>query len=385
MEALRNMWRRKLRTALTVFGIVIGIFAFTVMGSMAEKINLLISGAVGFYGSAINVQGKSGGGFGGAFTTDVVERLRVYPGVADVQPSVITLLRSPAEGGGFSFGPPNLLAGVEISDAYLQRFREQGLQIAQGANLAPGDRGVVVVGADIADEFDLSVAATFRIRGEDFTVKGILQRSLQFADKITTCPLEDARRIYTKDLPLLVTTDIVTSAQVYAASGVDADELAERITADIPEVRAVPPSELRRQFEAGTVIFNLIVFGVALIAVVVGGLSVINTMIMSVSERTREIGIKRAVGAKTTHIIAEYLGEASLIGLFGGVIGFGLGWITTLVINAQTRASGTILFTMTWRLALGALLFSVGLGVVAGLYPAFRAARMDPVKALRTM
>lgn len=379
------MWRRKLRTALTIFGIVIGIFAFTVMGSMAEKINLLIGGAVDFYGTAINVQGKGGGGFGGAFTTAVVERLRTFPGVAEVQPSVITLLRSSAEGGGFSFGPPNLLAGVEITDTYLRRFSEQGPAIAQGANLAPGDKGVVVVGSDIADEFDLSVGSTFRIRGEDFRVKGILQRSLQFADKITTCSIEDARRIFTKDLPLLITDDIVTSAQVYAAPGVDADALAVRISDEIPEVRAVPPSELKRQFQAGTVIFNLIVFGVALIAVIVGGLSVINTMIMSVSERTREIGIKRAVGAKTHHIILEYLGEASLIGLFGGLIGFGLGWATTLIINAQTQSSGTILFTMTWRLALGALLFSVGLGVVAGLYPAFRAARMDPVKALRTM
>lgn len=72
---------------------------------------------------------------------------------------------------------------------------------SQGENLATGDTGVVV-GTDIADEFDLSVGATFRIRGEDFGVKGILQRSPQFADKITTCSLEDARRIYTKDLSL---------------------------------------------------------------------------------------------------------------------------------------------------------------------------------------
>ncbi|NLG66994.1 MAG: ABC transporter permease [Actinobacteria bacterium] len=379
------MWRRKLRSALTVFGIVIGIFAFTVMGSMAEKINLLISGAVSFYGTAITVQGKGGGGFGGAFTTAVVEELRALPGVAEVQPSVITLLRSSSEGGGFSFGPPNLLAGVDISEDYLRRFSEQGLVVAKGSNLAPGDTGVVVVGSDIADEFNLAPGSTFRIRGEDFVVKGVLQRSLQFADKITTCAIEDARRVFTKDLPLLLTDDIVTSAQVYAAGGIDADALARQISDQIPDVRAVPPSELKRQFQAGTVIFNLIIFGVALIAVIVGGLSVINTMIMSVSERTREIGIKRAVGAKTHHIMAEYLGEASLIGLLGGLIGFGLGWATTLIINSQTQDSGTILFTMTWRLALGALLFSVGLGVVAGLYPAFRAARMDPVKALRTM
>lgn len=379
------MWRRKLRTALTVFGIVIGIFAFTVMGAMAEKINLLVGGALSFYGSAINVQGKGGTGFGGVFTYDAVEQMRALPGVEEVQPSVITLLRSASEGGGLSFGPPSFLAGVEITDRYLRRFKEQGLKVARGENLAPGDQGVVVVGADIADEYDLDVGSAFQIRGEQFRVKGILERSLQFADKIATCSIEDARRIFLKDLSIPVKADIVTSAQLFPEPGVDPDVLVDTINSQVEGVRAVSPTQLRRQFEASSVVFNLIVFGVALIAVIVGGLSVINTMIMSVSERTREIGIKRALGAKTRHIIAEYLGESALIGLFGGVIGFGLGWLTTVLINWQTASRGTILFTMTWRLALGAMVFAIGLGVVAGLYPAFRAARMDPVRALRTL
>jgi len=384
LEILLNMWRRKLRTALTIFGIAIGIFAFTVMGSMAEKINLLIGGALDFYGTAINVQASGDVGFGGAFDADVADELREFPGVERVEASVSILLRSPEEGGGFSFGPPNIVTGVEIDQAYLDRFEEQGLRVAQGRNLEPGDSGAVVVGSDVAQEFDVRPGDTLLIRAEPFTVKGVLERSLQFTDKLSFVFIDDTRRLLARDLPLLTTDNIVTSAQVFAAPGVDPDELALDISEAFTGLSATPPSEFRRQFESGTVIFNLIIFGVALIAVVVGGLSVINTMIMSVTERTREIGIKRAVGAKTRHVLLEYLGESALIGLFGGLIGFGVGWAVTLIINAQTESTGTLLFTMTWRLAVGALAFAVILGMVAGLYPAFRAARMNPVTALRT-
>jgi putative ABC transport system permease protein len=379
------MWRRKLRTALTVFGIVIGIFAFTVMGSMAEKINKLIGGALAFYGNSITESARGGGGFGGGvMETATVDKLRTLTGVADVQPSVDLLLADPGEGS-FSFGPPNLITGAEVTPAYVARLHDNGIKVGLGSYLSPGDTGQIVVGSDIADQFRLKVGSTLTIRKEAFTVKGILERTLRFTDKIVTMSISDARRLLTKDYPLLKTGDVVTSAQVFAASGVDADALAAAINQQVPEARAYPPTELRKQFQAGTVIFNLIIFGVALIAVIVGGLSVINTMIMSVSERTREIGIKRAVGAKTHHIVLEYVQESAFIGLFGGVIGFGLGWILTIVINQATKDSGTVLFTMTPRLAIGALLFAVVLGTVAGLYPAFRAARMNPVKALRTM
>jgi putative ABC transport system permease protein len=378
------MWRRKLRTALTIFGIVIGIFAFTVMGSMAEKINMLIGGALDFYGTAINVQASGGAGFGGAFDAEIVDELRQFPGVERVEASVSILLRSAEEGGGFSFGPPNIVSGIEIDQAFFDRFKQQGLRIAQGGNLAAGDTGVVVLGSDVAQEFNVAPGDTLPIRGEPFVVKGVLERSLQFTDKISFVSIDDTRRLLARDLPLLTTDNIVTSAQVFAALGVDPDELAVQISDSFAGLAATPPTEFRRQFESGTVIFNLIIFGVGLIAVVVGGLSVINTMIMSVTERTREIGIKRAVGAKTRHILVEYLGEAALIGLFGGLIGFGVGWATTLIINSQTQSTGTLLFIMTWRLAVAAMGFAVILGMVAGLYPAFRAARMNPVTALRT-
>src|SRR5947207_2917530 len=123
--------------------------------------------------------------------------------------------------------------------------------------------------------------------------------------------------------------------------------------------------------------------GAALLALIVGGLSVINTMLMAVTERVREIGLKKAIGAHTRHILREYLLEATLIGAIGGSIGLLLGWGITSLVNAATAAANLSLFLVSWRLVIIAIVFSVGLGAIAGIIPALRASRMDPVRALR--
>jgi putative ABC transport system permease protein len=104
---------------------------------------------------------------------------------------------------------------------------------------------------------------------------------------------------------------------------------------------------------------------------------------MSISERIREIGIKKAVGAKTSNIMAEYLTEAGLIGLFGGLIGWSLGALTVLLVNRATADSGNQIFLLTWRISLFAIGFAVVLGIIAGIYPAYYAVKINIVKALR--
>jgi len=134
---------------------------------------------------------------------------------------------------------------------------------------------------------------------------------------------------------------------------------------------------------SATLIFNAIIFGVGIISLIVGGLSVINTMAMSVTERTREIGIKRAIGSSRRRIIRELVAEAALIGAIGGVIGLALGALVVFVANEAGRSSGTSLFDLTAGTAIFAVAFSTILGIVAGVIPAWNAARLDPVAALR--
>jgi putative ABC transport system permease protein len=130
-------------------------------------------------------------------------------------------------------------------------------------------------------------------------------------------------------------------------------------------------------------IFNAIIIGVAAISLIVGGLSVINTMAMTVAERTREIGIKRAIGGSRVRIIRELVAEAGVIGLIGGLVGLALGALVVTLANEAGRSGGTVLFDLTPQTALFAVGFSTVLAMVAGILPAWGAARLDPVAALR--
>jgi putative ABC transport system permease protein len=148
-------------------------------------------------------------------------------------------------------------------------------------------------------------------------------------------------------------------------------------------VSATGPKAFQDQVASQMSVLNAIVYGIAIIALFVGGLSVVNTMTMSVSERTREIGIRKAIGASDSQIVGQFLSESALIGLIGGVTGLALGWIAILVANAMLASRSLNLFLVSPRLAIGSVAFAVLLGLVSGLYPSLHAARLQPVVALR--
>ena len=170
---------------------------------------------------------------------------------------------------------------------------------------------------------------------------------------------------------------------VYPEPGVDPEVLADRIEAAVPDVATITGKEFDEQIGGATAILNSILIGIALISLIVGGLSVINTMAMSIAERTREIGIKRAIGGSRMRIVRELVVEAGLIGFIGGAIGLPLGASVVTLVNEAGRSSGTVLFDLTPGTAITAVLFSTILGAIAGLMPALHAARIDPVSALR--
>jgi putative ABC transport system permease protein len=159
--------------------------------------------------------------------------------------------------------------------------------------------------------------------------------------------------------------------------------VADRIEASVANTVTLTGAEFDEQVGSSLAIFNTIIIGVALISLIVGGLSVINTMAMSVAERTREIGIKRAIGGTRRRIVRELVTEAGAIGFLGGLIGLGLGVLVVVLINDAGRASGTILFEMRTSTAIFAVAFSTILGTLAGIIPAVNASRLDPVDALR--
>ena len=390
MRLLRELSRRKLRTTLTILGITIGIWALVVFSSMANKINALVEGGSEYYADKIVVSDASNIGVGlGVAPMDiaVADEIRGLDDIAAVDPQVQMLFEETLDGGA-AFGIPNLIIGaVAGADEGLEDFV---IEPAQGRLLTPEDEGsrVTVVGADMAREFSVDVGDTLEMRGVDFEVVGVLQPTLTAPDTTALVPLAAAQELFIETLPPAVSQaldadSLVSQIVVYPVDGADPNAVAATIEEEADNVTTLTGAEFDEQVGSSIAIFNAIIIGVAVISLVVGGLSVINTMAMSVAERTREIGIKRAIGGSRGRIIRSLVAEAGLIGLIGGLLGLGLGALVGVLSNEAGRESGTVLFELTPGTALFALAFSTILGMIAGIIPAWSAARLDPVAALR--
>jgi len=383
MRILRELSRRKLRTSLTITGITIGIWALVVFSSLANQINGLVGMGSEYFADKIVV--TDGMAFGSSpMRLDDVEIIAGLDGVGAVQPKVeIPWDPDPAIG----FGAPDFLVGtIPGADAGFETFT---LELATGRQLIAEDTGnVVVLGSTIARKYGVVAGGTVDIRGESFEVLGTLQPTLSSPDTNGFIPLSTAQALYLGDLPPLVTEslqadELANQIVVFPEVGADPTTVAAAIEAAVENSATMTGAEFSETVGATTVIFNAIIIGVAAISLIVGGLSVINTMAMSVAERTREIGIRRAIGGSRRRIVRELVAEAGVIGLLGGLIGLGLGAAVVVLVNEAGRSSGTVLFDLTAQTAAFAVGFSTILGMVAGIIPAWTAARLDPVSALR--
>jgi putative ABC transport system permease protein len=383
MRILRNIFRRKLRVLLTIFGITIGVLALVVMGSMAEKISLLVSGGTKYYSDKVIVSAEGSSMFsGGLLSYSKLEAIRSVPGVREVQGEVGTLLDTEAS---MSFGMPSILTASDMRGLQYETFE---MTFSEGRDIRPGETGVAGVGSDLVKKLGAKVGGYITIKGEQFLVVGIADKTLTAPDNAVWVSLADGQRLFLKDLPEMIRSqlnpaDLVTQFTVYPTPGTDPEELARAIDAAVDGVKASGPSYFKEQIASATQVLNAILYGVAIIALFVGGLSVINTMTMSVNERTREIGVRKAIGASDGQIVRQFLAEAGVIGLIGGVSGLFLGWIAALVANRLLEDQNLNLFLLTPRLAIGSVAFAVILGLVSGLYPSLHAARLQPVTALR--
>ena len=396
MEILRNLVRRKLRNGLTIGGITIGVLALTTMGAMSEKTTALLDGGRQFFSDHVVVS-DSGTSLGaGLVPIDTANVIEHVDGVAAAFPTIGLPGHSDA---GFSLGNSLFLNATAPG---FERYEHFKLTVARGRELDPAERAEAVLGADAAKELNATVGSSVVLPtppkdrssrpdyiGHRFHVVGVLEKTLTAPDGFAYLSFPDAQQILGETLPTSIRQQVdpskmASAIAVFGQPGVDLDALARKIASEVPGVRAQPPSELVRAFEDASTLFTAITTGSAVLALVVGGLSVVNTMVMAVTERVREIGVKKVVGAHTSDILREYLLEATLIGLVGGSLGTLGGWLLTSAINVYTSPENLTLFLLSPRLVAFALLFSIGLGAGAGIIPAVRASRLDPVIALRS-
>lgn len=385
MRLLRNIFRRKLRAFLTIFGISIGVFALVVMGALAEKLTLLVDGGVQYYEGKVVVSAPSqfAGLYSSPLKLSTLRRIEHVAGVARVSAQVSALLDEEI---------PTVSMGniptIQAEDGRARGFETFVVRYAEGRELRNSDVGKVVLGSDMVKRLNGSVGGHVKIRGERYEVVGILDKTLTAPDNSVLLTMEDAQAIVHDDLPDAVKDSIdprtvVSSFAVYLNEGERPEVVARRIEREVDGVEAMTPLDFERQVKQPLAIFTSIIYAVALISLLVGGLSVVNTMTMSVAERTREIGVRKAIGASSGQIMAQFIAESAVIGFIGGLAGLMFGLLITAGGNAAGEMTGNALFLVTNRLIFGALAFAVGLGTVSGLYPAWHAANLNPVEALR--
>jgi ABC-type antimicrobial peptide transport system permease subunit len=396
MEVLRNVARHKLRSFLTISGIVIGVLALTTMGALAENFNALLDGGVKYYGSSILV-GPPDGQAASLLPLSKIDEIKQVPGVAaafsgyqfSAKPGSVTTV---------SFGIPDLIIAADPAENGWGQLR---VSTAKGHYLT-GTAGEVVLGDTFDKEFNKKIGDTIDLPikpadakpdfiNHPFTVVGILNVTRTAPDTFAYINIADGQMLLQDSLPVAIrsavdVSQITEGIDVYGKPGTstsDLDKIADQINAQVTGVKAIKPSTLVNSFKSGGAIFTAITTAAALLALIIGGLSVVNTMFMAVAERVREIGLKKAVGATTRNIMGEFVVEATVIGVVGGVVGYGLGALITIVANALTPPGQSTLFLITLNLTILAIGFAAALGAVAGVLPAWRASRLDPVTALR--
>ncbi len=385
--ALRALVTNRLRSALTTLGVLIGVMSVVLLVAIGQGARQEITGAIEGLGSNLLFVLPGDGDFGAAparsqFTLDDVDDLdRELPGAQPrVAGSVIGGEPVQADGQRFTSTINGVTAG------YLDVVVRQ---VARGQAFTESDvatsRRVAVLGAGIADELFPGQDPI----GNTLTIGGIRYRVIGVLEQVGSAPFgpDQDRELY---IP-------ITSAQrQFATSRIDALFVQASSTATVDEDREVVERVLERRLDPdsfsvlsqddiiGVVgdilqILTLVLAAIAGISLLVGGVGVSNIMLVSVSERTREIGLRKALGARTRDITRQFLFEAMTLTVVGGLVGLalGIGLAELVAVFAPIPAEVT-----WWSVAL-ALGVSVGVGLVFGVLPARRAGRLDPVEALR--
>jgi putative ABC transport system permease protein len=401
IEALESLNSNKLRSGLTVLGIVIGVAAVIAMLAVGNGAQASITGSINAVGTNLLFV------FRGARDNQNVRNPRpltlsdanalldqyAAPHVQAVAPVL--------QGNGivdFS-GQTKSTTIVAVTPSY-QQVRNisllDGSFINDEQNL--GRASVAIIGVDVADKLfghrDGLIGETVRIGDQPFRVIGVLtpQGGSAFGseDNEVLVPFNTARaRLLTRSNP--DTVDIIyVQAVDFESVSAASDEISQilrtrhRTPIGQDDFTVFTQESILNTVQSVTGVLTIFLGGIAAISLLVGGIGIMNIMLVSVTERTREIGLRKALGARKRDILIQFLTESSLLSLIGGIVGILFGWFIAFIVGRIAVATGNDFTPLVgFDAVLLATLFSAAVGLFFGIYPANRAANLEPVEALR--
>ncbi|HEU6448870.1 MAG TPA: ABC transporter permease [Verrucomicrobiae bacterium] len=386
----------KMRSTLATLGIVIGIVTVTLMAAAIEGLNNAFMRNISSLGSDVfYVQQYSW--FNDNENDYLRQQRRRRPlqmREADALNGQLTLSEAIApvaydqDPVKYKTRKADSVVIIGTTDGYLQT---SGISVADGRFItqadAEGGRPICVIGSEVASNLfrgDMAVGSRIKIEDQSFEVVGVLEKQGSMLgwslDNRIIVPLRE----FLKDIWSRPQIEI----HVKAKPGVDLDEARGELREIMRHIRHLPPNQpddfAINQQEQLVKMFHTMTAGIALVGIFitslslfVGGIGIMNIMFVSVAERTREIGVRKAIGAKRRSILLQFLIEAACVCLIGGAIGLAIAWSLTFAVRHLFPIE------MSWDIVAIAILVSLLTGVISGILPAFRAARMNPVDALR--
>lgn len=379
---------RKFRFALNLIGILIGCAAVTGLISLTQGMNAEISGELGALGGNTITVMPGSMGPGSRMGEDIEATLDWRDVDLLEELSDIDLVAPTVSGGGATYsikGDPYYVSVTGITDTFF--IINEGTLVEDGREILRSDNAVAVIGYGVAnpdtvDETVVEVGDRIKLSAEvsgemkDLTVRvvGILEESggAMGSDNSFYIPIKTCEQFFETD-------GEYSSIQVLVEDSELVEAVAYNIEDEIEGVTAMTASSAMDMISTITGTIEAVLGGVAAISLLVAGVGIINTMTVSVMERTREIGTMKAIGAKSRDILLMFMSEAALTGIIGGLLGAGFGFILGDVVGNFVGINSA----PTASLALMVVGFAVVTSVLSGLYPSWNASQLNPVDAFR--
>lgn len=367
----RNLWRRQVRTLLTIAGIAVGIASLVALVALSKGIVANYVQATNRTGVDVTLQSVQGEGqaltLGTGFDEDVVIKVRQMPEVKSASGVLYTLVPMPEV-------PYFIVFGYEPDQRGIRHFRVTTGATLEGTRAARGGKPILL-GKTAAKNLNKGTGDTLLLKEVAFRVVGIYETGIAFEDAGGVISLRDAQAL--ANMPHQV---------IYVGIQLQHPQRAEEFKSKL--ARMLPKDVEIAGTQAGNMMLEMLgmldafAWGVALVAALVGGVGMMNTMLMSIYERTREIGVLRAVGWRPARVLGMILSESLVLSFVGGLLGLAIGAALTWVAAHSPAMEGMTRDSVSMALVAQAMTMAVVLGLTGGLYPAWRASRLHPVEAL---